>query len=1048
MPPRARLKHFAAQAAPYALLAVAAAIVAPVFMRGLACSDDAIPHLARALQLNFNLRGGAPWLQWAPDQMRGYGYPVFVFYAPLAYWLLAGLHALGLGFSAAERLLFFAAVLGAGWSAYTLGRCWLGARGAFVSGLAYLFAPYILYDAIQRGALPESLALAWLPLVLAAFYGLAQQPTWRRCLWAAAALAGLIFLHNLVPLLALPMIAVLGLTARPGASRVAHVWRRLWAASAPLAASVALALGLSAGFWLPALLELRYTLSGRAEAPAAELRDWPRYQQNFVPLARLVGWPAEPGDPALLNAPVTRVLGVGQTALALAGLLAIGLGRDRRLMRPALVWAGLALTTAWFAADASAFVWDALPPLQAVQLPTRFLGLASLCLAVLGGLGVEALLAWRPPPAWQTAALAFPAVAVAASGWAWLQPRYCPVAEPVTRAHLAQALTADRWMIEPLGELLPAWVDGLPPEQTLIAKYDGDRAINRLAWPAETVTLAHWTNRPGYDEYALQMTAAADVLYQSFYFPGWQARLDGQPIPIEVTRPEGLMRLRLPAGEHRLELRFQRTAPRWLGLAVSAGAVLICMTVVAIRRRRLPPMEPSTTAPDAPVLVPLAGVTALLLLLYFGLVQQTHNPIQSRRWQADGLLGVPQSTGLNFSGELRHLGYSLAPATARAGQPLVLTQYWSALTDLGVPYGMAARVVDDDGRVWSTPLARPYGYADFPSTESWPLAAYARDVHQLRLLAGTPPGRYWLETSVFRRDVVQTLMPAAGVAVGADPAYARLGPLTVASGLAGVTEAEADVDVFAPAVVAPGLNLLGWTAPSAPLASGDRAHVELLWSATAPQPSALAGTLALIDSAGQTAAERPFALGGRYPTEAWPPHSVVRDQLDWRLSPALPTGAYTLQLRLGTGAAVTLGQVSVTAPQRSFAAPALEQVLDERLGFVRLAGFTVSSLSPRAGESLALTLGWQALAETEISYRVFVHVRAAEGGVRAQADGVPVSWTRPTTGWLPGEYLVDTYSVTLPADMDAGAYQLVVGLYDPATGERLAETTLATLAVR
>jgi hypothetical protein len=45
---------------------------------------------------------------------------------------------------------------------------------------------------------------------------------------------------------------------------------------------------------------------------------------------------------------------------------------------------------------------------------------------------------------------------------------------------------------------------------------------------------------------------------------------------------------------------------------------------------------------------------------------------------------------------------------------------------------------------------------------------------------------------------------------------------------------------------------------------------------------------------------------------------------------------------------------------------------------------------------------------------------------------------RPTRSWRPGEEIVDRYGILLPETLGAGEYRLAVGLYDPATGQRLA----------
>ena len=82
-------------------------------------------------------------------------------------------------------------------------------------------------------------------------------------------------------------------------------------------------------------------------------------------------------------------------------------------------------------------------------------------------------------------------------------------------------------------------------------------------------------------------------------------------------------------------------------------------------------------------------------------------------------------------------------------------------------------------------------------------------------------------------------------------------------------------------------------------------------------------------------------------------------------------------------------------------------------------------------------LVWRAEAETPTDYRVFVHLVDATGAIVAQSDAAPAGWTRPTTGWLPGEYVLDTHILTLPATLPDGPLSLRVGLYDPDTGQRL-----------
>ena len=79
---------------------------------------------------------------------------------------------------------------------------------------------------------------------------------------------------------------------------------------------------------------------------------------------------------------------------------------------------------------------------------------------------------------------------------------------------------------------------------------------------------------------------------------------------------------------------------------------------------------------------------------------------------------------------------------------------------------------------------------------------------------------------------------------------------------------------------------------------------------------------------------------------------------------------------------------------------------------------------------------WQALASIPTSYQVFTHLES-ENGLVAQADGVPVCWTYPTSEWQPGQIIADQHAIPLTPEVAPGSYRLDIGLYLPDTFERL-----------
>ena len=89
------------------------------------------------------------------------------------------------------------------------------------------------------------------------------------------------------------------------------------------------------------------------------------------------------------------------------------------------------------------------------------------------------------------------------------------------------------------------------------------------------------------------------------------------------------------------------------------------------------------------------------------------------------------------------------------------------------------------------------------------------------------------------------------------------------------------------------------------------------------------------------------------------------------------------------------------------------------------------------GATVNLRLVWRADAPPAADYTIFAHLLDATGQIVAQHDRAPEGGFYPTSQWDVGESVADIYPLTLPETLAPGAYRLVVGLYDPATGQRL-----------
>ena len=98
-------------------------------------------------------------------------------------------------------------------------------------------------------------------------------------------------------------------------------------------------------------------------------------------------------------------------------------------------------------------------------------------------------------------------------------------------------------------------------------------------------------------------------------------------------------------------------------------------------------------------------------------------------------------------------------------------------------------------------------------------------------------------------------------------------------------------------------------------------------------------------------------------------------------------------------------------------------------GIAALEGYDVQE----KGDEIGVKLYWRALTWPKADYSVFVHV-LQDGEVVAQSDGPPLSGRLPTYCWVPREVVEDVHTLTVD---ETRPYQILVGLYDWRTGERL-----------
>ncbi len=1046
-----------------ALLLFFAPAVQPLLRADLTCGYDNVFHLWRAVQIDHLWSQGVWYARWAPDMAHGFGFPLYNFAAPGTAMGTALLHRLGLAWPVAMNALFALGMVAGGLFVFCLARDLFGAHAGMVAAVGYSYAPFLAYDVFNRGSLSESVAWAFPPLILWAVTRWAVRGEKRFLVAGAFGLAALILSHHLFGFLFAPLLILWVLLM----GYLARDWRAVWRG----ALLGGLGMGLSAFFWLPPLLERGWVQADRL------LGTWVfDYHYNFLSLDHVLALPRL-ADPNLINDWPQKSLGLVPVLIALLPLL-----RWPRLSRVAqriviLLWM-LTLGYTFLVLSPSVWLWERLPLLSYIQFPWRYLGPAAFCLALLAGAGVSfSTDSTNPTEKSSIESVRFVEhlslflvtfglmLALIAANLGWFFPASCAApADTSVAAMIAWERATDTLGMTAKGEYLPIWVKTMPPagENPLDAAYAAGGSISRFDAaalpPGATVTHAEYSALRAVIE--LTTPAKFQARYLAFYYPGWQAKVDGAPVEVLPEPETGLVTFPVPAGAQRIEVWFGETSLRWmadgisvLSLALLVGIVLLRITNYELRIMnhesrimnhesrimnhgsritdyRLPitdyrlPITPGVAV--AFVVVGMAVVAGKLLW-----VDQNRVLWRGTRLQADSTLtGVETPAQVNFGERALLLGYDIPEKFAADAAPEI-TLYWRALNPEGRDWRVGLVFIGADGTRWPPVELRAARWARTPPPlAEWPAEGYARMDYHVDVLPGMPPGDYTLALSLFDRATLEpaSVLGADGNPVGPEFALGRVRVLPPSRApevaVLGVPE-DARVQRCG------ALGLWSMTADRAQAAPGDVVALRWVWEALDAMPVSAMATVSFRDA--DNAAVRTWYLppaASWWPTDQWRPGDRWIGQPILRLPGSVASGDYVLRAGLPGCADMAEVPLRVVAPERRWDVPTGLTMADVAFGdMIRLAGYAIGQSGIAPGGSITVTLAWQALAEMETSYRVFVHLVSAEGQVLAQSDGEPVAWTRPTTGWAVGEVVLDERVIALPGDAAPSEYQIRVGLY-------------------
>lgn len=486
-------------------------------------------HVAHVYWFDKAIKQGHFPVRWVDEINRGRGYPFFNFYYPLLYYLAEIPYLGGLGLVNSLKLVLILSFPLSGVAMYAWVKQLWGRLAGFVAAVLLIYAPYRFVAVYVAARFGETVALVWIPATLAAITAWVRTKQIRWLGLAAGFWAGVILSHNIQALVFSPFIVAYMIVMKRGKY---------------ILAVVTLALGAAAYFWLPAMIEKTWTLQGYQVAY--------NFATNFPSLKAYLYQPWGYG----LN--TTGQVGGVSMQIGLAQLMALGMSLlwiRKKVKLPRFLWIWAAMTF-FLMNKISLPVWETVPLLPQIQIPSRLLGMMILLASALGG--------------WVGRNNRFLAVLLIIlalyANRNYLRPGYFERYFDQDYLNNVEFLYGTT---DPYGENMPVWT------RYSIYTFFNDKVLSDSRSP-EIVKIDNVENRPRYYSFTAEVERYGWVVIKAMYYPGWQVRLDGKPYRFQFEQAYGQeewghLVIGVPKGKHQVEVRFAETGFR---KAANAGSII------------------------------------------------------------------------------------------------------------------------------------------------------------------------------------------------------------------------------------------------------------------------------------------------------------------------------------------------------------------------------------------------------------------------------------------------------------------------------------------
>ena len=492
--------------------------------------------------------------RWSANAGMGYGEPVFNFYGQLPYVFGQIFKYLGFSVIDSVKTVFILSLVLSSVFMYLLSRRFWGHLGGLISALFYVFAPYRAIDVWVRGALPESLAFVFFPLILLSLEKYLHRPRLLPLLEFSLSWAGLVLVHNLSAFMFFPFVIIWWL------------WRsrqsRGIMSGIPLLAAFIFSLFLSAFYLLPVIFESRLTTVNDTT------RIYYEYGLHFTSLKQLFVSRFWGYGGSVWGLNDTMSFSAGHLHWILAVIIGLYLLMKRQIKSPLtnnyLLFTGLGIFALFLTHGKSDFIWRLVPYIRFVQFPWRFLTITALFLALASG-SIARILPNKFIP--------YILLLLLLTNFMFFRPDiWRPISDSVQFSGVL-------WDEQRASSLQDYWPKSAPLKPREFAP-----SLPEFTTGQGQVAAFHKSSHSAQAQITVS-SPRAEVLFPIVYFPGWTAQISGRRFRVIPSGDLGRITVLLPAGSYLVQLRFTDTPVRRIGNLVSLVSGILLLSALLIIKK-------------------------------------------------------------------------------------------------------------------------------------------------------------------------------------------------------------------------------------------------------------------------------------------------------------------------------------------------------------------------------------------------------------------------------------------------------------------------------